>query len=64
MPFLRIGRVAHIEVTGIPTRECQVCHEQLYNLDALARIENTLHRRIAGHTETQYTFEQLTELTA
>lgn len=66
MPFLRIGGVARIEVTGIPALECQVCHEQIYNLDALARIENALRRRVAqGHTETQYTFAQLAvELTA
>ena len=26
VPFLRIRRVARIEVTGIPARECQACY--------------------------------------
>ncbi len=64
--FLQIGPVAHIEVIGIPALRCQVCHEQLYDLDLLARIESALSRRVAqGHLQTQYTFEQLSaELTA
>lgn len=66
VPFLRIGDVARIEVIGIPALCCQVCHEQIYDLDVLARIESALSRRIAqGHLQTQYTFEQLAaELTA
>jgi hypothetical protein len=60
VPFLRIGGVARIEVIGIPALRCQVCHEQTYDLDVLARIESALSRRVAqGHLQTQYTFEQL-----
>ncbi len=60
VPFQRIGRVARIEVVGIPALQCQVCHEQIYDLDVLAHIERALQRRIAqGQRETRYTFEQL-----
>jgi len=66
VPFLRIGRVARIEVVCIPALRCQVCDEQLYDLTLLAQIERALHRRVEQeHTETRYTFEQLAaELTA
>jgi hypothetical protein len=60
VPFLRIGDVARIEVVGIPALRCQVCGEQLYDLDVLARIESALRRRVAqGDMYTWYTFEQL-----
>lgn len=60
VPFLRIGSVARIEVVGIPALRCQVCGEQLYDLNVLARIKSTLRRRAAqGDMRTWYTFEQL-----
>ncbi len=62
VPFLRIGPVARIEVIGIPALRCQVCGEQLYDLDVLARIENALQRHVTqGDRQTFYTFEQLAE---
>ncbi len=66
VPFLRIGRVARIEVIGIPALRCQTCHEQLYDLVLLARIEHALQRRVEqGDVRTSYSFEQLAaELTA
>lgn len=66
VPFLRIGRVARIEVVGIPALRCQVCNEQIYDLTLLAHIEHVLHGRVArGQLQTGYTFEQLAaELTA
>ena len=52
--------MARIEVVGIPALRCQVCGEQLYDLDVLARIESALRRRVAqGDMRTWYTFEQL-----
>ncbi len=60
VPFLRIGPLPRIEVVGIPALRCQVCGEQLYDLDVLARIESALRRRVAqGDMRTWYTFEQL-----
>lgn len=60
VPFLRIGPVARIEVIGIPALRCQVCGEQLYDLDVLARIESALQRRVEqGDRRTSYTFAQL-----
>ncbi len=40
MPFLVPSRLARIEVVGIPALECQVCHEQLYDLALLAHKES------------------------
>ena len=60
VPFLRIGPLPRIEVVGIPALRCQVCGEQLYDLDVLARIESALRRRAAqGDRRTWYTFAQL-----
>jgi hypothetical protein len=60
VPFLQIGDVARIEVVGIPALRCQVCGDQRYNLDVLARIESTLQRHAEqGDWRTSYTFEQL-----
>jgi len=60
VPFLQIGGVSRIEVVGIPVLRCQVCGEELYDLDVLARIESALQRRVEqGDRRTSYTFEQL-----
>ena len=66
VPFLRVGRVACIEVVGIPALKCQVCDEQIYDLTLLAHIESALRRRVEqGDVRTSYAFEQLAaELTA
>ena len=66
VPFLRIGRLSRIEVIGIPALHCQTCHEQLYDLALLARIEQALQRHVEqGDVRTSYSFEQLAaELTA
>ncbi len=66
VPFLQIGRVARIEVVGIPALRCQICSSQIYDLALLAHIEHVLHGRVAqGQFQTRYTFEQLAaELTA
>ena len=60
VPFLQFGRLSRIEVVGIPALQCQICGEQLYDLDVLARIESALRRRVEqGDMRTLYTFEQL-----
>ncbi len=60
VPFRRLGRVACIEVVGIPALRCQFCDEQTYDLTLLAYIESVLHRRVGqGQVQTRYTFEQL-----
>ncbi len=66
VPFRQIGRLSRIEVVGIPALRCQVCDEQIYNLDVLARIESALRRRVErGDVRTLYAFEQLAaDLTA
>jgi hypothetical protein len=60
VPFPQIEGVARIEVVGIPVLRCQICGEERYDLDVLARIESALCRRVAqGNRRTSYTFEQL-----
>ena len=66
VPFLQIGSVARIEVVGIPALRCQICHELIYDLSLLERIESILHEHVAqGNRHNFYRFDQLAaELTA